>query len=91
MSHPLAHLLEHCLPCPPDPPPQPGSDAWCLWQATLCNARQRRPWRTVEILEYVDLNLLPAPDLTVAEVLESFQRYVRVECDAEGRGVRVIR
>jgi hypothetical protein len=45
----------------------------------------------VEILEYVDLNLLPAPDLTVAEVLESFQRYVRVECDAEGRGVRVIR
>lgn len=82
----IVTLMERYLPCPPDPMPEPGSDADYLWHATAFNASRERP------LPYVDL-VPPQPphDYFKPVAVDATVRIVRVECDSRGRGIRVIR
>lgn len=85
----MIDLMERHLPCPPEPLPELGSDADYLWKATQFNAGLDWPRSIVELREWdpVPYDARPADvipdDLTV--------RIIRVECDARGKGIRVVR
>lgn len=73
--------------CPPDPMPEPGTDADYLWRATAFNAGKERPHYHVDFMP-------PSPphDYTKpAMAIDATVRIVRVLCDSRGRGIRVIR
>lgn len=84
----IMDVFEGILPCPPDPMPQGGSDAWYCWEATLHNSRHYpRVQRFVQMPEYQE-NPLHRP-------MERFdplavRHIISVECDKRGRGVRVL-
>lgn len=84
----LIDAFERILPCPPDPFPDEGTDAWYRWKATLFNSqRDGTPYRIVEMPEYLPL----PPPVYAGPVPDTPVKIIRVECDSRGRGVRVIR
>lgn len=86
----LIEAFERILPCPPNPFPEKGTDAWYLWQATLFNAGvDGTPYRIVEVAEYVPLS--EPPKWPFGPATNQTLGIIRVECDSRGRGVRVIR
>lgn len=88
--HPIAELMDRYLPVPPDPAPEPGSDADYLWRATLFNSRQECIHRIVEMRAYQPNR--PSLALTgAARICDLVEPIIRVECDRRGHGVRVFR
>lgn len=86
----LIETFNRILPCPPNPMPEAGTDAWYRWQATLYNAGvDGPPHRIVEIAEYVPLS--EPPKWPFGDVSNEVCRIIRVECDSRGRGVTVHR
>lgn len=82
----IAEAMERYLPCPPAQEPEPGSDADYLWRATLANVKfQPRPRPVIELIEFT-----PYKEPWEVSVNDCV-RIIRVECDALGRGVKVIR
>jgi hypothetical protein len=82
----LLDLMERYLPCPPDPMPEPGSDADYLWQATLVNTKRGAPLHVVQLSEYQP----PPTDWGAPVPANATRRIILVECDDRGHGVRVI-
>jgi hypothetical protein len=76
----IVDLMDRYLPCPPDPMPEPDSDADFLWRATAFNASRDPPLRVVQLIPR-------APELldNIGTV-----RVRLVECDSRGRGTRLI-
>lgn len=83
----LAELMARYLPLPPDPMPEPNSDADYLWRATQYNSRQQTPRRIVEMTPRPENK----PSLVMGPISNEPIPIIRVECDDRGRGMRVIR
>jgi len=84
----LVDLFDRHLPCPPNPMPEPNSDADYLWRATLFNAGRERPFPIVEMRpRHISL---PPVSLS-GPVSNTVEPIIRVECNARGKGVRVLR
>lgn len=83
----VMELMERHLPCPPNPMPAPNTDADYLWRATLHNSQEEPPLQLVR--------LVPRAVLAFEELPLGVESYdvpiTTVECDARGRGFRVVR
>lgn len=84
----LIDLFDRMLPCPPNPMPEPNSDADYLWRATLFNAGRERPFHIVEMIP----RHIALPPLNFSgAVTGSVVQIIRVECNERGKGIRVVR
>lgn len=84
----LIDLMDWILPCPPNPMPEPNSDADYLWRATLFNAGRERPFHIVEMMP----RHITLPPINLSgSVSDSVVHIIRVECNERGKGVRVLR